>query len=356
MATTAKKRPQNQARKSPQDQSVAATLARLQQKDPGLKQLLKNAYGYAVFPSVGKAALVVGGAYGRGEVFERGKLIGYATIGQTTIGVQIGGDTFSELVVFENRESLERFKKGRTTFAANASAVLVKAGAAATRDFEKGVAVFAYSEGGLMLEAAIGGQKFRFKPVTEGEGTQSSRGGGKVSGRRGSAEDKDSGGDDEDAGAPEDSDESGDGAQDETSSTGGFVKDHPFIAGAIGAVALGGVALLLMKALRSGDQSDDEQSDADEEEDDDTQASDESEQGSDDEEGDEESDEGDEEDADDAGDAEAQDDDRGEDDYEEEDDDEQGEEDEEGDEPSGSSSRNRDRGHRNRLRHGSNRG
>src|SRR5581483_3072736 len=145
-------------------EDVQATLERLEEKDRGLRQFLKKAYGYAVFPSVGKAALVVGGSYGRGEVFERGKFIGFATLAQTTIGVQIGGETYSEVIAFESREALERFKKGKLAFAANASAVLVKAGAAATADFEKGVADFAYAEGGMLLELSIGGQKFKFKP------------------------------------------------------------------------------------------------------------------------------------------------------------------------------------------------
>src|SRR5436309_2104135 len=90
---------QQQRPSQPLDKQVAATLKRLQTRDPGLKQLLRDAFGYAVFPSVGKAALVIGGAYGRGQVFQRGKLVGYATIGQTTIGVQIGGDTFSEIIL-----------------------------------------------------------------------------------------------------------------------------------------------------------------------------------------------------------------------------------------------------------------
>src|SRR5881409_1208705 len=107
-------------------EDVQAALKRLNAKDPGLKQFLKKAHGYAVFPKVGKAALVIGGAYGRGEVFEQGKRIGFATIGQTTIGLEIGGDTFSQLVVFENKEALERFKRGRLAFTASASAVLVK--------------------------------------------------------------------------------------------------------------------------------------------------------------------------------------------------------------------------------------
>src|SRR5947209_18099627 len=109
---------------------VAATLRRLESKDPGLKQLLEDAYGYAVFPTVGKASLVVGGSYGKGAVFEKGKMAGYATISQMTLGVQLGGDTFTEVLVFESKQAMDRFKQGKVAFAANASAVLVKAGAA----------------------------------------------------------------------------------------------------------------------------------------------------------------------------------------------------------------------------------
>src|SRR5688572_13453501 len=156
------------------EEEVQATLKRLEAKDPGLKQFLKKAYGYAVFPSVGKAALVVGGAHGRGRVSERGKMIGHATLGQATLGVQLAGDTVTELLVLESKGALDRFKKGRTAFAANATAVLVKAAAGGTADFEKGVAALGYTRGGMMLEAAIGGQKFKFKPAGEGE-----EGGGK---------------------------------------------------------------------------------------------------------------------------------------------------------------------------------
>src|SRR5688500_6018289 len=98
---------------------VTATLKRLQAKDPGLKRMLKNAHGYAVFPSVGKASAVIGGAYGRGEAYEKGELIGYATLSQLTLGVQLGGDTFSEILIFEGKEALDRFKRGKTAFAAN---------------------------------------------------------------------------------------------------------------------------------------------------------------------------------------------------------------------------------------------
>jgi lipid-binding SYLF domain-containing protein len=145
-----------------------ATVHRMAEEDPGLKQVLEGAHGYAVFPAVGKATAVVGGAFGKGEVFQRGHLVGYAGLVQLTLGLQLGGQTFSEIIAFRDRAALEHFKSGRTAFAANASAVLVKAGAATSNDYQSGVMVFVSSEGGMMLEAAIGGQKFIFKPALLG--------------------------------------------------------------------------------------------------------------------------------------------------------------------------------------------
>lgn len=146
-------------------EDVKAAVRRLEAEDPGLNRALNEAYAYAVFPSVGKAAAVVGGAFGKGEVFERGGLVGYAAVVQSTVGVQLGGDTFSEVIAFEDKPALDRFRAGKFTFAANASAVAVKAGAAASADYGRGAAVFVHSEGGLMLEAAVGGQKFIFRPA-----------------------------------------------------------------------------------------------------------------------------------------------------------------------------------------------
>jgi lipid-binding SYLF domain-containing protein len=150
------------------DAEVRAAVERMQREDPGLKELLANAHAYAVFPSIGKATAVIGGAFGKGEVFEKGNLIGYAAVAQLTIGAQVGGQTFSQIIVFENAPALERFKEGGTHFAAYASAVLVKAGAAAAARYEAGVAVFAHAEGGMMVEAAIGAQKFFFRPAAIG--------------------------------------------------------------------------------------------------------------------------------------------------------------------------------------------
>ena len=105
---------------------VKAALGRMEEKDPGFIQSLGAAHGYAVFPSVGKAAVVAGGAFGKGEVFASGNLIGYAAVAQLTIGVQLGGQTFAEVIAFRSKAALERFKNGRLAPAANASAVLVK--------------------------------------------------------------------------------------------------------------------------------------------------------------------------------------------------------------------------------------
>jgi hypothetical protein len=259
---------------------VSATLKRLEKKDPGLKQLLNKAHAYAVFPSVGKAALVIGGAYGKGLVFEKGRPIGHATIGQTTIGVQVGGDTFSEVVVFESKEALDRFKKGKLAFAASASAVLVKAGAAATADFEKGVAVFAYPSGGMLLEASIGGQKFKFKPMGEEEGQdpENSKAGAKQTKSRSGAESEDEG-EEQDQGDGEDGESRGligrttGGIGSAASKVAGVVKDHPIAATLIGAGLLG--ALFAVRAMRSSGANSSGEQDSAEEQDSDEEAGDE---------------------------------------------------------------------------------
>lgn len=142
-----------------------AALAHLIERDETLRDRLDKAAGYAIFPSVGKATAVLGASYGLGEVYERGRLIGYAALVQITIGVQLGGDTFIELVILDEPETVRRFKEGKVAFAANAAAVIVKAGVAATRSSPPGADVQIVTEGGLLLETALGGQKFVFRPA-----------------------------------------------------------------------------------------------------------------------------------------------------------------------------------------------
>jgi lipid-binding SYLF domain-containing protein len=270
MATTTQKE------RIPLAEEVQATIKRLEAKDPGLKQLLKKSYAYAIFPNVGKAGLVIGGSYGRGAVYEKGKLVGYATIGQTTIGVQVGGITFTEVLAFENRQAFDRFKQGGVKFAAGASAVLVKAGAAGQADYEKGVIALAYSKGGMLLEASIGGQKFKFKPKDGQEQGGAAEGkAGKSKGRgRTSEEDEDSEqdseGDEDGSGVTGLAGRAMGGVRDAASGVTGLVKKHPWTSAAVGTGVAAGVALLVMRAMRQagsgssdGDDADDSESDED---------------------------------------------------------------------------------------------
>lgn len=166
--------PKTQAKKANLEDEATAALNRLQRADPGLGDVLANAYGYVIFPDVGKGGIVVGGAYGKGVVYEQGRQTGYADLTQGTIGAQLGGQTFTELIVFESRESMDRFRNNQLAFSANASAVAIKTGAAAAARYENGVIVFVQPNGGLMFEASVGGQKFTFAP-SEGSGQTSTQ-------------------------------------------------------------------------------------------------------------------------------------------------------------------------------------
>lgn len=141
-----------------------ATIDTFKKTDPKIDKFFSSAAGYAVFPTIGKGAVVVGGAGGDGVLFVGGQPIGKASMGQATIGFQLGGQTYSEVVFFETASSLNDFKKGDFALAAQASAVALSAGAAATAKYEKGVAIFTATKGGLMYEASVGGQKFGYKP------------------------------------------------------------------------------------------------------------------------------------------------------------------------------------------------
>jgi lipid-binding SYLF domain-containing protein len=157
------------AQASPEDKAalVAEATARLQQmqtEDPALGALLQRGSGYALFPNVSKAGLVVGGASGWGVVYERGQHIGYSALTQGSVGLQAGVQNFSELLVFETPAALERFKAGQFGVAADASAVALKSGATATANFVNGVAAVVQPLGGVMVQAAIGGQQFTYQP------------------------------------------------------------------------------------------------------------------------------------------------------------------------------------------------
>jgi lipid-binding SYLF domain-containing protein len=147
------------------DTQVAAAMNTFRARDSGLNSFLAKARGYAIFPSVGKGAVAVGGAYGKGELFEMGKKVGYCDLTQASIGLALGGQSYSELIVFESEHAIDRFKDGKFTFAAQASAVALKSGTTADAKYADGVAVFSAGQAGLMYEASIGGQKFSYNPL-----------------------------------------------------------------------------------------------------------------------------------------------------------------------------------------------
>jgi lipid-binding SYLF domain-containing protein len=155
------------AKKDEAVKDANGAITALKHADPSLSRLFKDAAGYAVFANVGKGGAVIGGAHGTGVLFEKGSATGSTTLSQVTIGAQLGGQAYIEVIFFGSKEALEDFRKGEFAMAAQVSAVAVKAGASANVKYEQGVAVFTLSKGGLMAEASIGGQKFSFEPYAK---------------------------------------------------------------------------------------------------------------------------------------------------------------------------------------------
>ena len=147
----------------------------------------KTAYGYAVFPTIGKGGIGIGGAHGRGRVLAQGKHVGDSTMTQLTLGFQLGGQAFSQIIFFENAQAFNDFTSGNFEFSAQATAVAITAGVSAEANtgggmaagasggrndattahggYRKGMAIFTIAKGGLMFEAVLGGQKFTYTPL-----------------------------------------------------------------------------------------------------------------------------------------------------------------------------------------------
>ncbi len=143
-----------------------------------------NCYGYATFPTIGKGGFGIGGAHGSGKVFKAGKYVGDTTMTQLTVGFQLGGQAFSQIIFFEDKRSFDEFTSGSFEFGAQATAVAITAGVSATASttgssagasggkndsrtvgkYHKGMAVFTVAKGGLMYEASIGGQQYKYTP------------------------------------------------------------------------------------------------------------------------------------------------------------------------------------------------
>ena len=132
--------------------------------EPGLDVYFKEAYAYAVFPTIGKGGLIIGGSHGDGLVFQGGKVVGSTKVTSASIGLQAGVESSSELVFFKDKATFENFKNGDVKLSAQASAVAIKKGAAAKASYNEGVAVFVKTKSGLMADASVGGQKFSFEP------------------------------------------------------------------------------------------------------------------------------------------------------------------------------------------------
>jgi lipid-binding SYLF domain-containing protein len=148
-------------------QDVPGVIAKFEAKNPDFKQAFASAYGYAVFPTVGKGGLGIGGARGKGWVYEGGKLIGRSTLTQVSVGFQFGGQAYSEVVFFKDKAALDGFRTGHLKLDAQASAIAVTARVAGDLPYRDGVAIATMAKGGLMYEASVGGQKFSFQPVGE---------------------------------------------------------------------------------------------------------------------------------------------------------------------------------------------
>ena len=144
---------------------AATMLNRAQNDDPTLIPVLQEARGYAVFPSVGKGAVGIGGAYGKGVLYEGGTVVGYCDLSQGSIGLQLGGQSYTEIITFSTLEAINHFKGGDFAFDAQATGVALKSGAGANAKYSHGVAVFTMAESGLMYEASIGGQNFTYQAV-----------------------------------------------------------------------------------------------------------------------------------------------------------------------------------------------
>lgn len=147
-----------------QEELAAEAIQDFIQTDPGMQRFFDDAHGYVVFPNVAKGAVIIGGARGDGVVYENGAVIGYSTLTQGTVGAQLGGQAYREVIFFADEASMSHFKQGKFEFSAQASAVAAREGASANADYASGIAVFTIAKGGLMFEASIGGQELSYRP------------------------------------------------------------------------------------------------------------------------------------------------------------------------------------------------
>ena len=143
------------------DAKAQEAVAVLKEKDASVQSFFDAAAAYVVIPTVGKAGFGIGGARGKGVLYENGEVTAVITLSQLSFGFQWGGQAYSEFIFFEDDVALTDFKRGNYELGAQASAVAVTAGASADANYNSGVAIFTQAKGGLMYEASVGGQKFK---------------------------------------------------------------------------------------------------------------------------------------------------------------------------------------------------
>jgi len=140
------------------------TRALFKKTDPGLATFFERSPGYVIFPGIGKAGIGVGGAHGTGVLYQHGEPVGKATVNQVSVGAQLGAQEYSEVIFFSTPEAMATFMRGSMKLAGEVSAVALKSGASANAKYQDGVVVFTATKAGLMLEAAVAGQKFSYEP------------------------------------------------------------------------------------------------------------------------------------------------------------------------------------------------
>ena len=156
--------PQSASNRMAMNEQAQAALQQMTAKNAKIQDVVNNSYAYAIFPEVGSAAVGVGGASGKGVVYQNGQVVGTAKLDQGSVGLQVGGQTYSELIVFKDQDAYNRFTNGNLNFGAQTSATIVKAGAGGVAPFENGVAIYILPKGGLEAGVSVEGQKLTFHP------------------------------------------------------------------------------------------------------------------------------------------------------------------------------------------------
>lgn len=146
---------------------VQSVIADMKARDAGMEKWFSTSYGYAVMPDIAKGAIIFGGAFGNGEVFEKGTMVGWCSVTSGSVGFSLGGGVTAQAIFFENQSALDAFKQGVVALDAQATGYAVTAGGSEKARFDHGMAVFMFDPRGLMGDASVGGQGFRFVPLSD---------------------------------------------------------------------------------------------------------------------------------------------------------------------------------------------